>query len=274
MGRIIVLLILLLIVVGVIFYFQRSDISFGEAVESVKATSEDAATTAKVKTAFALSERVSAYDVSVDTEGGVVTLSGQVPTEETKTLAGAIADGTTGVEGVRNDLTVDPLTKPDPELQQLSNRVADLEIRASINEQLLQEPGMAAGGIQVVVDQERVTLGGNVDTPAQKRLAEQIAWSVEGVRSVQNNLNVKNPQEDSNSADEKLARQVEFELYSSRAFELDHIEVIVSGTTVSLNGRVRSRAEMILAERIAEGVDGVDRVVNSLHTAAEAPGER
>jgi len=70
-------------------------------------SASDAATTARVKTAFALSKRVSAMDVAVDTKGAVATLTGTVPSSDVKDLAGQIAADTTGVREVRNFLTVD-----------------------------------------------------------------------------------------------------------------------------------------------------------------------
>ena len=76
------------------------------AITSVEETSKDAATTARVKTALALSKSVSAFDINVDTRQGVVKLRGQVPSEEMKLVAERVAQGVEGVLSVENILTV------------------------------------------------------------------------------------------------------------------------------------------------------------------------
>jgi len=66
------------------------------------------------------------------------------------------------------------------------------------------------------------------------------------------------------TADDRLARRVEFELYSTRALPLQGVQVRSQDGTVSLTGPVTSRAEKLLAERVTQSVDGVKRVVNNL----------
>jgi osmotically-inducible protein OsmY len=66
----------------------------------------------KVKTALALSKRVPALDVSVETDHSVTTLTGRVPSLETRDIAGEIAADTAGVREVRNLLTVEPSNTP------------------------------------------------------------------------------------------------------------------------------------------------------------------
>lgn len=78
----------------------------------VKQTSVDTATTMKVKTALALSKRVPALDVNVETDHSVTTLTGHVPSPETRDIAGDIAADTAGVREVRNLLTVEPSNTP------------------------------------------------------------------------------------------------------------------------------------------------------------------
>ena len=66
------------------------------------------------------------------------------------------------------------------------------------------------------------------------------------------------------SADERLARRVEFELFATKAFNMDVVHVTARDGEVTLQGRVDSRAESILAENTALVVEGVARVVNNL----------
>lgn len=234
------------------------------AFSSVEETSRDAATTARVKTALALSKHVSAFDINVDSSQGRVTLRGQVPTEEARELALVIARDTSGVTEVENYLAVDPGTKPNASREGLGQRVADLEIRTMVREKLARDPDLSSKRIDVHVQRGQVTLAGDVDSPVQKSKAEQIAWSVDGVSGVSNQVHAPASMVAAESAEEKLAKRVEFGLYSTRAFDMSQIQIRSRGTTVILGGTVRSQAEKLLADRVAQGVEGVQKIENSL----------
>lgn len=67
---------------------------------------DDAGTTAKVKTKFAADEAVSALNINVDTQDGVVTLNGNVADQAAKDKAEELARATEGVSQVVNNLTI------------------------------------------------------------------------------------------------------------------------------------------------------------------------
>lgn len=261
-----VLLVLLLLLVGALAFWlwsHRESETLETTVSSVQRASADAVTTAKVKTALALSERVGAFDVDVDCSDGVVTLSGEVAGDETRQLAEDIASETSGVRQVRNRLRVDPGAQPDAEAQRMARRVNDLEVKAAVQEALLAEPDLRDAGVTVAVEDGLVRLEGRVAGPEQRLRAELTARGVPRVRAVDNALTVP---EEAPPADRdlKLAEAVEFALYSSKAFDLDPIVISAYDGTVSLEGPVRSRAEQLLAARIAAEVEGVDSVSNAL----------
>jgi len=76
------------------------------AAYAMKETSEDAAVTAKIKTALSLSKRIPASEISVDTQNNVVTLRGEVASQEIRDLAETIAADISGVKEVHNHLYV------------------------------------------------------------------------------------------------------------------------------------------------------------------------
>jgi osmotically-inducible protein OsmY len=269
----IAIVLIVLIVGGVLIYKRDAARSLGDTLRSVKETSQDAATTSKVKTALLLSKHVSAFDVKTSTNRGEVTLTGEVPTEETRRLAGAITQDTSGVTAVHNNLTVNPAARGNQEMEQLGDRVADLEIKTLVIDQLGRSPELKDKQINVQVSKRIVTLDGAVDTPAQKRAAEQMALQAPGVQGLAGQLAVANAAAVPESADDKLARRVEFELYSTRALPLQSVQIRSQDGTVILTGPVTSRAEKLLAERVTQSVDGVKRVVNNL-TAPEGTGAR
>lgn len=269
----IAIVLIVLIGGGVLIYKRDAARSLGDTLRSVKETSQDAATTSKVKTALLLSKHVSAFDVKTSTNRGEVTLTGEVPTEETRRLAGAITQDTSGVTAVHNNLTVNPAARGNQEMEQLGDRVADLEIKTLVIDQLGRSPELKDKQIKVQVSKRIVTLDGAVDTPAQKRAAEQMALQAPGVQGLDGQLAVANAAAVPESADDKLARRVEFELYSTRALPLQSVQIRSQDGTVILTGPVTSRAEKLLAERVTQSVDGVKRVVNNL-SAPEATGAR
>jgi osmotically-inducible protein OsmY len=68
---------------------------------------------------------------------------------------------------------------------------SDERIRDDINERLTDHPDIDATEIQVQVNQAEVTLTGSVEERRAKRLAEDIAESVAGVKDVHNQLHVE-----------------------------------------------------------------------------------
>jgi len=73
---------------------------------SLGRTAEDDAITAKVKAAFIADKTVKAHNIDVDTNRGVVTLTGTVSSAAERDQAIAIANRTSGVNEVRDQLKV------------------------------------------------------------------------------------------------------------------------------------------------------------------------
>ena len=267
MRSIAIAIVLIVLVVGGVLIYKQQDgaMSLGDTLRSVKETSQDAATTSKVKAALLLSKHVSAFDVNATTNRGEVTLTGEVPSEETRRLAGAIAQDTSGVSAVHNRLTLNPGARGNQEMEQLGDRVADLEIKTIVIDQIARQPELKDKRLTVQVTKRIVTLDGAVDSPAQKRAAEQIALQAPGAQGLAGQITLAGATGAApESPDDKLARRVEFELYSTRALPVQNVQIRSQEGTVFLTGPVASRAEKLLAERVTQSVDGVKRVVNNL----------
>lgn len=265
--------VLLLIVLGGSGYYVYKNGLKKPSWPSMFSSSADASTTKKVKTALGLSRRVAGFEIEATTSDGVVTLTGQAPSEDVKSFAAEIARDTPGVKDVKNEIAVNPTAQPSIE----GSRVEDLEIKTSILEAFTRSAELGGRQIEVKVENRIVSLSGSVETPAQKNGAEQTARAVSGVAGVTNNLAVTNPlatseqpapaQADTGS---ELAKRVEFELFRTEAFDTTAMSFRGDGGTVTLSGNVRSRAEQLLAERIAQGVPGVKKVVNELKMSQAA----
>jgi len=70
--------------------------------------------------------------------------------------------------------------------------------------------------------------------------------------------------------EEGLAHRVEFELYAANAFDMSALQVTAHDGNITLDGRVGSPAESILANNIALTVDGVRNVTNNLRVSKAA----
>jgi hyperosmotically inducible periplasmic protein len=73
---------------------------------SAGAKVDDASITAKVNASLAKDKDLSAVKIDVDTQNGVVTLSGPAPTATAKERASQIARNVKGVSSVNNQLTI------------------------------------------------------------------------------------------------------------------------------------------------------------------------
>jgi hyperosmotically inducible periplasmic protein len=266
-GAAITILILLVLGVLIAFFYVRSP-SLQNAFHSVKDSSQDAATASKVRTALLLSKNASAFDIKVQAKQGEVTLTGQVPSPEIKAVAGAIAQDTSGVKQLQNNIVINPSVERDSQMEGLGGRVADLEIKTVISDAFLKSTEVKDQAIEAQVSNRVATLSGTVQAANQKYVAEQITWQVSGVQGVINKINVSSSAATPEGPDEKLARRVEFELYSTKAISVKNIQVHSQSGTVTLTGSVASRAEKLLAEKVAQTVEGVRKVVNNL-TAPE-----
>ncbi|MBI4775265.1 MAG: BON domain-containing protein [Deltaproteobacteria bacterium] len=73
----------------------------------------------------------------------------------------------------------------------IGGQVDDAVITAKINEKYFKDPDMKIFNIDVDTNDGRVTLTGVVASEERKQKAETLARSVEGVKSVSNELQVK-----------------------------------------------------------------------------------
>jgi hyperosmotically inducible protein len=74
--------------------------------ESAKEVIDDSMITTKIKAEFAKDKQVSAMSIKVDTDKGVVKLSGNAKSKDEADKAASIAKSTKGVVSVKNDIQV------------------------------------------------------------------------------------------------------------------------------------------------------------------------
>jgi hyperosmotically inducible protein len=157
----------------------------------------DVGITTAVKSKLAADDTVKAYQINVDTKEGVVTLTGEVPSQAAKETAVQIARATDGVNSVVDNLTVavaEAGRGPGDATAATAGRVGDVAsdamLTSSIKTKLLADPDVAALKIDVDSSNGVVTLTGNVKTAAERDAALRIARDTEGVKSVVDRLKI------------------------------------------------------------------------------------
>lgn len=155
----------------------------GTDPRSVGTQIDDAVITTKVKAKLIEDPVTKARKIDVDTVNGVVTLTGLVDTEAEIKRALEIASSVAGVKKVVNNLRVGK--------RSIGNYITDKEITAKIKAKFIGDPEIKAFSIDVDTLNGVVTLTGIVDTERQKERAMSLAKSVEGVKQVVVNIQVK-----------------------------------------------------------------------------------
>ena len=158
--------------------------------DKAKSTTEDAKTavtdswiTSKTKIALFADERVKGTQVSVDTKDGVVHLRGKVDSNEAKQAAAEVAKGVEHAKSVKNDLQVVP-----PAARKAVD-ANDKDIDKAVESRLAKDAQLKK--VDVRTDGGVVTLTGEVSSITAAAKASEMARHVPGVKSVKNELTVR-----------------------------------------------------------------------------------
>jgi hyperosmotically inducible periplasmic protein len=153
----------------------------------------DASITMSIKATYLFSGHLNPFHINVDTRDGVVTLHGTVPDDIHRQLAVEFARNADGVTEVRDELRV--IAAADESRGEAGKRfgesVHDAGLTASVKLALAFERGVKATRISVHTDRGTVTLAGQIDSEAERQLAERVARDTEGVKDVVNHLQVR-----------------------------------------------------------------------------------
>jgi len=145
----------------------------------------DSAVTAKVKSALIDDKAIKSNDISVKTDNGVVTLSGFVGSQAEGEQAVAVA---TKVEGVKS--VSDKLHTKDSKEQSAKGYAGDTATTTSVKAKLLADDIVPSRMVKVETTDGVVQLSGSVKDQAQADRAESVAKTVDGVKSVKNDLKI------------------------------------------------------------------------------------
>jgi hyperosmotically inducible protein len=157
--------------------------ALGKADE--KTPINDSWLTSKTKIALFADARVKGSEINVETTQGSVVIRGKVDSDAAKQAAEGIAKGIDGVKTVKNDLQVIAPAKREA----IDDK--DAAITTRVNEQIAKDSSLKQTGIHAQTNAGVVSLSGEVADLMTSAQASWTAWQVPGVKSVRNDLTVK-----------------------------------------------------------------------------------
>jgi hyperosmotically inducible protein len=145
-----------------------------------------------------------------------------------------------------------------------SSAAADNLIR-EVQHELLLAPGYTAiDWIAYRVDGARVTLPGAVVHADLKRDAEKAVRGIEGVGSVQNDIEVLPESASDDRIRHAILQSIDQQMFVYLVEEVKRIHIIVKNGNVTLEGDVSSQADKERASVLAKHVQRVGDVTNNL----------
>ena len=171
---------------------QLSDSAAAEAPKdsaTLGAAIGDTGITAKLKGRLASDARLEGSDISVETNNGVVTLSGTAKASAVKEAAEELARSVEGVEGVDNKIAaptaLDTFVKDaDKVADNAGEAITDTVITTRLKAALIADETTKGTAINVTTNDGRVTLSGEVSSGAEREKAISIATRTDGVKKV------------------------------------------------------------------------------------------
>ena len=199
-------------------------------------------------------------DIKIQSSNGAVTLTGIVSENFHKSLAQETVADLPGVVSVNNRLEI----KGAPPTAN-----SDAWLRDKVKVALLFHRSVSAGATEVYVKDGIVTLQGNAASLAQKELTTEYAKDVEGVKDVNNEMTVTKTSEKERTVGEKIddasiTAQVKMTLLYHRSTSALNTTVTTKKGVVTLGGKASNAAEVTLATKLANDVNGVKGVENRM----------
>jgi osmotically-inducible protein OsmY len=250
----------------------------GMGTASAQSAVEDAATKARLETTFLLNPHLSAFSINTRVQEGHVWLAGSVDNEVQRDLAQELAEQTTGVRRVTNELVVVDEPRRGGGDRSWQQRIQDTTTSASVRTRLLGHREIRGLSIGVRTQNGVVTLTGIAFSEEQRNRIVQVASETQGVERVVSNLTLAERRQadgvlervTGTVSDEVTEKQVQTRIVFNRHVRVRDLEVDVIDGECILTGLVESEAMRQIAGNIALNTSGVQSVRNEI-TVADPP---
>jgi osmotically-inducible protein OsmY len=147
-------------------------------VKAFKLAKTDTEIAEAIRNALRWNSKVNEDKVEVKVDDGWVYLSGKVDWDYQKRAAQTNVEDLVGVKGITNSITVE------------SKAINPIELKNKISSAYHRIATVDSSSIQVDVSGTTVTLRGTVRSWAEKKEAEDVAWSSPGVMTVNNKIEI------------------------------------------------------------------------------------
>lgn len=155
----------------------------------------------------------------------------------------------------------------DSSMKKVDGYMDDSATTAKVKSALVDDKTIKSTDITVKTEKGVVTLSGFVGSQAQAEHAVKVAGKVDGVKSVNDKLHVKDEAKQSMKAyagDTATTSELKAKLLADDIVPSRNVKVETTNGVVQLSGEVKTQAQFKRAESIAKAIDGVKSVKNDL----------
>ena len=199
--------------------------------------------------------------VRANAKNGVVTLTGNVHTDNVKDLTEEAVLNIPGVTSVNNKLKIE---------SDGSVKSSDAWISKKVKMSLMFHRHIESGKVDVLVNDGVVTLRGDASGLAQRDLITEYAKDIDGVKEVKNEMTVLEKIVTEKQTfgekldDSSITAQVKLSLLTHRSTSAIHTKVTTMEGVVTLTGVAKSSAEKTLVTKLVTDIRGVNNVINNM----------
>ncbi|MFP4458708.1 MAG: BON domain-containing protein [Candidatus Zixiibacteriota bacterium] len=209
-----------------------------------------------LETAIRYDPRVYPHDIDVEVREYTATLEGKVNSVQAAMAAEEDAINTLGVYAVENNIEIVPETNID-----------ENQIKKYTQNAILWNPELEISDVNIIVNDNTVELHGRVEHRNHKKIANDIASNIVGVKEVVNNIQIEQNWEP--KADSEIKDDIKADMFWNINLNASQIEVEVDEGIVHLDGCVESKTE--LSEAIKSAYEGGAKEVYSDITIDNCP---
>jgi osmotically-inducible protein OsmY len=225
----------------------------------VHASKMDSRIESSAKQSYVFKTYLKSDDIKIQSSDGVVTLTGSVSEDSHRTLAQETVAGLPGVKTVNNLLEIQG---------EHPTATSDAWLTSKVKTTLLFHRNVSTM-TEVNTKEGIVTLHGDAASQAEKNLTTEYVKDVEGVKDVNNEMIVTKTAKKTRTAGEKIddasiTALVKMSLLYHRSTSALKTSVTTKKGIVTLSGKASNTAELNLATKYANDVNGVKEVKNRM----------
>jgi hyperosmotically inducible protein len=228
---------------------------------SVRASQSDDRIESSAKDSYVFKTYLKDDSIKIESNNGMVTLTGMVSEDSHKGLAQETVSSLPGVTKVDNQLVI-----KGEQPAENSDGWLGMKVKGA----LFFNRNVSAVNTQVDVANGVVTLKGQAESQAQKDLTGEYAKDIDGVKSVDNQMTIaptaSKPDEkkDNKIDDASITAQVKIAFLTHHSTSAFKTGVETTNGIVTLSGSATSGAAKDMATKVAKDIRGVTDVVNNM----------